>query len=169
MNNHPAIARYYAEHHAELTGYALSRLGNPCDAEDVVHDAFLRIITNRQLITELTLPSLVYTVMRRLITDRFRHTFVEHQFERRLCTASDCADDVESVYSAVELNERLERCIARLPENCRHVYRLHIYDGMKTAQISEFTGEAYRSVEHRLSVARKQVRERLKSYIATAV
>ena len=168
MNKFDTIAQYYDLHRSELIGFATVRLGNRCEAEDVVHDAFLRIMTNQALISPVTLPCLVHTVVRRLVTDRFRHRSVEQQYEHRLHTSAAAADDVESVFSASEITEQLERCIARLPENCRNVYRLHIYGGMKTAEISQTTGEAYRSVEHRLGIARKQVRQHLQYYCATA-
>ena len=60
--------------------------------------------------------------------------------------------------------EQLERGLARLPENCREIYRLHIYDGMKVGEISRELGEGYKSVEHRLGAARKAMRQYLQKY-----
>ena len=71
---------------------------------------------------------------------------------------------MESVFSAHEIMERMERGLARVPENCREVYRMHIYDGMKVSEISQRLGEGYKSVEHRLGAARKAVRQALLNY-----
>ena len=71
---------------------------------------------------------------------------------------------LESVFSAREIMERLEHGLARLPENCREVYRLHILDGMKVSEISEQLNEGYKSVENRLGAARKAIRQYLKMY-----
>jgi RNA polymerase sigma-70 factor (ECF subfamily) len=60
--------------------------------------------------------------------------------------------------------EQLERGLARLPENCREIYRMHIYDGMKVGEISRALGEGYKSVEHRLGSARKAMRHYLRKY-----
>ena len=60
--------------------------------------------------------------------------------------------------------ERLERGLARLPKNCREVYRLHVYDGMKVSEISQQLNEGYKSVENRLGIARKAIRQYLKMY-----
>jgi len=62
-----------------------------------------------------------------------------------------------------EIIEQMERGLARLPENFREVYRLHIYDGMKVSEISVFLGDSYKSVEYRLGTARKVVRGYLKA------
>ena len=111
------------------------------------------------MISEITLPSLVYTIARNLITDYFRrrstHDELEH-YIKRVCSEET---SMESVFSAHEMIERLERGLARLPENCREVYRLHIYGGMKVSEISQQLGEGYKSVEHRLGTARKAIRE----------
>lgn len=72
---------------------------------------------------------------------------------------------MESVFSAHEIMERMERGLARVPENCREVYRMHIYDGMKVSEISRQLGEGYKSVEYRLGTARKVVR----AYLSKAV
>ena len=60
--------------------------------------------------------------------------------------------------------EGLERGLARLPENCREVYRLHVYGGMKVSEISLRLGEGYKSVEHRLGTARKAMRQYMRQY-----
>lgn len=52
----------------------------------------------------------------------------------------------------------------RMPENCRMIYRLHIYEGMKVSEISQQLGEGYKSVEHRLGTARKVMRQYLRKY-----
>jgi RNA polymerase sigma-70 factor (ECF subfamily) len=43
------------------------------------------------------------------------------------------------------------------------VYRLHIYDGMKVGEISDFLGENYKNVEYRLGTARKAMRQYLRA------
>ena len=58
----------------------------------------------------------------------------------------------------------MERGLLRLPENCREVYRMHIYGGMKVSEISLELNEGYKSVEHRLGAARKVIRQYMKNY-----
>ena len=53
--------------------------------------------------------------------------------------------------------------MARLPEECREVYRLHIYGGMKASEISDYLGENYKRVEYRLGIARRTVRQYFKA------
>ena len=69
-----------------------------------------------------------------------------------------------SVCSVQEITERLERGLSRLPENCREIYRLHVFGDMKVSEISQQLGEGYKSVENRLGLARKAIRQYLRMY-----
>ena len=158
------ITNYYIAHRDELLAFASSRLGDSCLAEDIVQDVFLRLLSSDKMITEVTLPALVYTITRNLINDYYRRHTTYEQYEHYIKGVCSEVTTMESVFSAFEIMERLERGLVRLPENCREIYRLHIYGGMKVGEISRELGEGYKSVEHRLGTARKVMREYLRCY-----
>ena len=163
MNN-KLITNYYIAHRDELLAFASSRLGDSRQAEDIVQDVFLRLLSSDKMITEVTLPALVYTITRNLINDYYRRHTTYEQYEHYIKGVCSEQTTMESVFSAHEMMERLERGLVRLPENCREIYRLHIYDGMKVGEISRELGEGYKSVEHRLGTARKLMRQYLRCY-----
>jgi RNA polymerase sigma-70 factor (ECF subfamily) len=158
------ITNYYIAHRDELLAFASSRLGDSRLAEDIVQDVFLRLLSTDKMITEVTLPALVYTITRNLINDYYRRHTTYEQYEHYIKGVCSEVTTSESVFSAFEIMERLERGLVRLPENCREIYRLHIYGGMKVGEISRELGEGYKSVEHRLGTARKVMREYLRCY-----
>ena len=151
-------------HRDELLAYVSSRLGGSADSEDIVQTVFLRLLTTEKMISEVTLPALVYTMTRHLIADHYRRHTTFEEYEHYI--KGVCSEEIsmESVFSAREIMERMERGMARLPEKCRKVYRLHIYEGMKVSEISQELGEGYKSVEHRLGTARKAMRQYLRRY-----
>lgn len=156
------ITNYYIAHRDELLAYANSRLGDDnMEAEDIVQNVFLRLLTSNKLITSTTLPALVYTMTRHLILDHFRRHNTVEQYEHYIKRGCHEDDSLESIFSVQEITEQLERGLARLPENYRPVYRMHIYEGMKVSEISKQLGESYKIVENRLYIARKAMRERL--------
>lgn len=158
------ITNYYITHRDELLVFASSRLGDSRLAEDIVQDVFLRLLSTDKMITEVTLPALVYTITRNLINDYYRRHTTYEQYEHYIKGVCSEVTTSESVFSAFDIMERLERGMVRLPENCREIYRLHIYGGMKVGEISRELGEGYKSVEHRLGTARKVMREYLRCY-----
>ena len=159
------IETYYRDHRDELLAFVSSRLGGAVEAEDIVQNVFLRLLTTDKMITEITLPALTYTIARNLISDYYRRRNTYEEFEHYIKRSSDDYSSMESVISAKELTELLERGLARVPENYREIYRMHIYGGMKVGEISQTLGEGYKSVEHRLGAARKALRSFLENYV----
>lgn len=163
-NNYLLISNYYNAHRGELLAFVSSRLQGSNMAEDIVQDVFFKLLTTDKMISEVTLPALVYTIARNLITCYYRRrTSHEKALHFIRCFSADTVS-AESLLSMHEIIERLEHSLARLPENCREVYRLHIYDGMKVSEISQQLNEGYKSVEHRLGFARKNIRHYLQRY-----
>ena len=160
--NHALITEYYISHRDELLAFVSSRLGGSDFAEDIVQNVFLKLLTTDKMISKVTLPSLVYTIARNLITDYYRRHTSYEEYEHYI--KSQGIRSQESVFSVREITERLERGLARLPENCREIYRMHIYGGMKISEISQVLGEGYKSVEYRLGFARKAMRQYLWRY-----
>jgi len=163
MNNHQLITNYYITHRDELLTYVSTRLGGRAEAEDVIQNIFLHLLSSTKLITEITLPALVYTSARHMICDYYRRRSNAYEYEhyiRQVCSESISTDTVCSIR---EITEQMECGLARLPENCREVYRLHIYEGMKTSEISTYLGDNYKSVEYRLGTARKAMRRYLRA------
>ena len=76
------------------------------------------------------------------------------------------SDNPMSVYSVNEINEILEHGIISLSEHQQKIYRLNIYSGMKVSEISKTLDMNYKSVEHRLGSARKEVREYIRKALA---
>ena len=164
MTKQTLITNYYIAHRDELLAYAVSRLGDCCLAEDIVQNVFLRLLTSDKVLSAVTLPALVFAMTRNQVYDYFRHHTAVEQYEHYIKGVCSELTTDESILSAREVMEQLERGLARVPENCREIYRLHIYDGMKVGEISRELGEGYKSVEHRLGAARKAMRQYLQKY-----
>ena len=162
MKNYLTLTNYYVTHRDELLAYVSSRLGHAVEAEDIVQNVFLRLLTSDKMITDITLPALVYTIARNLISDYYRRRNHFEAYEHYLKNTDSIDESATSILSVRDITEQLERGLARVPENCREIYRLHIYGGMKVAEISQHLGQGYKSVEHRLGTARKSVRQQLR-------
>ena len=163
------IADYYSQHYEEVRAFVALRLHNSQDAEDVTQNVFVRLLQIDKMITPVTLPCLVYTVARNLVCDYWRHRQDVQEFEHFL--GKDTLGrpgfyDAESVYSAQEMNEILERGIAKLSDKQSQVYRLNIYEGMKVSEIALRLDISYKNTENRLGAARKVVRGYVRRMLA---
>lgn len=167
--NNQLLSNYYSMHRDELVSFIAVRTVDAIEAEDIVQDIFLRLLRGQHLITPQTLPSLLHTMARHAVCDYYRRRHVHEEYEHYIqtsdfsCQTSD--DSVESVFSAQQLMERMERSLARLPKACCEIYRLHIYDGMKVSDIAQELSLPYKHVENRLGQARKAVRQQLRKCV----
>ena len=156
-------------HRDELVSFIAVRIVDAIEAEDIVQDIFLHLLRGQHLITPQTLPSLLHTMARHAVSDYYRRRHVIETFERFIQTSDirhqTSDDSVESVFSAQQLMERMERSLARLPKACCEIYRLHIYDGKKVSDIAQELSLPYKQVENRLGQARKAVRQQLRCCI----
>ena len=166
VNDKLIITNYYAQHRGEIVDFIAVRLTDADEAEDMVQDLFLRLLRGHQLITPVTLPCLVYTMARHSIADYYRRRRVREEFEHYLIKNTYSIGEIESIISARMLMERMERTLARLPEACGRIYRLHIYDGLKVSDIAQQLALPYKQVENRLGQARKAVRQQFTSLTA---
>ena len=160
------IERYYNSARNELVDYAERRTGNRDMAEDVVQDAFVRLLTNECLISETTLPTLAFTIVRNLITDRFRRLAYIREYAGEMMHTETPAGDTAELCSRHEVEQWLERGMAQLPDNAAETYRMHIMGGMKIGDIQKATGHNYKQLERWLGAARKQMRQYMKRIVS---
>jgi RNA polymerase sigma factor (sigma-70 family) len=164
------VADYYSKNLVELRAFVHKFVSNKDDAEDIVQNVFLRLLTSEKMISEVTLPCLVYTVARNLITDRSRHLSIAERYEHFISFCSCHGGyDVESIYSAREMMELLERGTAHLSDKSRKIYMMNLYGGMKTSEISKALSVNYKQVENYLGAARKEVRKYMSRMLAEVV
>ena len=165
MNRNKLVSDYCTLHRAELLAYASSRLGDKDEAEDLVQNTFLRLLTTDKMLTEQTLPALVYTICRNLVSDYFRRRAFRYEYEHYIKGTGDDISSMESVFFAADIVEQMERGLARIPADSRDIYRMHILGGMRVSEISELTGQKYKTVENRLGLARREMRSYLRAVV----
>ena len=166
MSNKELIEQYYSQHRGELLSFLGSRLGadDAALAEDMVQDLFLRLLSDdRRPISEATLGSLVYTMARHLLVDHYRRLAHQRAYERHAFAAMPDDYRPEPAIFARDTVAHVERRLQRMPQTTADIYRLHLYDGMKTADIAHHLHIDYKAVEYRLGQARREVRRLLRS------
>ena len=160
MNNNVHIVNYYTLHRDEIVDFIAVRISDANEAQDMVQDIFLHLLRRHRVIIPQSLPCLIYTMARHAVVDYHRHRHAYEEYEHHI-KRMDTTQEVESIISARQLMERMERSLVRLPEACATIYRLHIYDGLKVSDIAQQLALPYKQVENRLGQARKYVRQHL--------
>jgi RNA polymerase sigma-70 factor (ECF subfamily) len=141
---------------------ALSVLRNPAEAEDVVQDAFLRVLQRRHsLAAVIDLRPWLVRIAWNLALDRVRRarpSQLDDLFAAGLVSADLPAD--QALAEAGQIKQVL-RAMERLPKKERQALLLSAMDELSTAEIGDILGRSESSVRSLLFRARAHLRQRL--------
>lgn len=159
-----------------LYGLALRLLREPAAAEDVVQEAFLRLMAGAERIEGRSrLATWLYRVVYNACIDRLRE-------QKRLVPVPEEADEAavpmpsvlvdfrlspEEMLRDAETREALEQAIASLSPNLRAAFLLRDVEGLSTAEAAEALGVTEVNLKVRLHRARLSLRERLSAFVAS--
>lgn len=145
----PAFQNLYAAHHGWLRAWLLRKLKCRFHAEDIAHDAFLRLLRHGGLETADQPRALLATTANRLVIDERRRQDIEQAYlalhaEQHALRAEASA---EQVAMAVQALAAVSQAIDRLPHKTAQAFLMSLYDGMPQHDIAQVLRVSERSVK----------------------
>jgi RNA polymerase sigma factor (sigma-70 family) len=170
------ISAIFAEQKLRLRNFIRRRVPDPRDAEDIVQDAFYKLVeANRLLMPIDHVTGWLFRVARNRITDLFRKKQPE-TFSHPSATAADEGallqiEDLlpspdagpEAIYFRNALLDHLELALDELPAEQREVFVAHELDGRSFKELAAETGVSVNTLLSRKRYAVLHLRERLRS------
>lgn len=156
-----AFAELVRRHHPRAWRLACRFLGDPSEAEDIVQEAFLRILRAAgRYRPSASFPTYLHTVVGRLCLDWARRRRPEYPGELPDAAAAE-PDPAESLTRA-ERRAALRQALAALPPAQRLALLLQHDEGLDYASIAAVMGVSVRAVEGCIRRARSTLANRLK-------
>ena len=155
-NDKEALALLYEKTHAAVYGFALSILKNVQDAEDTVHDTYIRIWRGAAAYTPSGKPlAWIFTITRNLARMRIRE-------QSRIVTMAP--EDWQTVFSdnpAMDQEDRmmLQFLLGILSDEERQIVILHAVSGMKHREIAALLDMGLSTVLSKYNRAIKKLRK----------
>lgn len=149
----------YLKYRKQMKRIAFKILGDDGLAEDAVHNAFLKVISNFDKFNEIDCQetkNLIVIIIRSVSIDMYRKR--NREFEK-----TDILDkeiSTETDFSAVQV-ETVLKAIEALPEIYSDILLLKIEYGYRDKVIAEILGTNVNTVSKRLQRARKQLEQQL--------
>lgn len=155
------LATIYSQFHQALLGFIKSKINNHHDAEDILHNVFIKIATGiNDLSRQEKLQSWIYSITRNSITDYYR------QANHSKGTAP--ADGIADTLVLEEYNDAtkgLDCCLMNFMNQLPAEYRDLIIDveinGVKQKDLAARYSLAYPSVRSRVQRGREKLKELL--------
>lgn len=128
-------------------------LPDDTDVDDIVHDAFIKIITLQNWRQVETPAAFVKTVARNLVHDLFRHRSVIPIYNVADLEATHAVDGLanpELTNSGRDELRLLVQLVEALPPQCKKVFTLRKVDGLSNGAIAKQLGLSVSTVEKHL-------------------
>ncbi len=143
------FATLYRTTLAPLRRYLARLLGNTTEAQDVAHDAYLRVYPAVAAQTPERPEALLYVTARRLAINRLKRRSISPISREPVDegTATGTTPGVVQQVMARQEFALLEQAIAELPEGCRNVLLLRKVELLSHREIADRLGIAISTVE----------------------
>ena len=175
-----AFELLFRAHYPGLLRFACAQLRNRTDAEDAVHDVFLRIWRDRErLVDPGSVRAYLLAAMRNRVIDLLRRRTLQSRWMEPMTdgedgriddrpqglSAYDPAGSESDAASLAELDAAIRDAVARLPERCRTVFILCREEQLSYAEAAEVMGVSVSTVKTQMARALASLRSALGPYL----
>ena len=150
-----ALAALYRTYERPVYRFIVSRLNDPHEAADILHDVFMdiwRVAASFEGRSQVR--TWIFGIAYRKVIDAHRKRG-RVDVTDEVPETGEMADSAEAGYAASQEAEHLRYCMGRLSDDHRSAISLAFYEDMTCAQIAEIAGVPEGTVKSRLFHARK--------------
>lgn len=143
-----------------LVRFAMFRVGNRCDAEDIVYDSILRLLDARRI--ESLSPQNLRMYLYRMVYNRCVDFYRNKGREYFVNIDSESVGDIQSYDDVLDLEEisRLNELLDSLPERESEVVRMNLMDGLSFVEIGQILDIPATTVKSRFKTGMEKLKAR---------
>ncbi len=134
------VAQVYREHNTALIKYLNAKLSSPLDAQDVAHEAFVRMLRLDEPETISHLQAFLFKIAKNIAIDRLRSRSrsLEIQTDQEKINRHACSNPGQDVvFEARQELNYVRKIIAKLPPKCRKAFMLYKFEGVSYREIAK--------------------------------
>ncbi len=131
-------------------------------AENIVQELFFRIWINRT--TWNFTPNIVsylYKAARNYSLNHLKNNKIKDKFLDDYSESFNLSETPEKEFIDREFNNKVHEAINELPEQCRIIFKMKKFDGLKYAEIADIKNISIKTVETQMGRALKHLRKKL--------
>lgn len=156
-----AFRAIFDMYYENIRNFVYYKTGNIELAEDIVQETFMKLWDKRSDLKPESVKSLLYIIASNNIKSHFRHQKVVFSFANSNPNEEQVQESADSNIRQEELQKKLQKTLADMPEKCREVFLLNRMDNLVYSEIAERLGLSVKAIEKRMHEALLFIRERL--------
>ena len=164
----------FQDNYKNLVLYAKKFVQETEIARDLVQDVFIYLWDKREnLNIDKSLPSYLFRAVHNACINYLKRESTKESYIRTFllninngiyCTSA--SDDAHELVVQKDLSERIELIIDGLPDQCRNIFRMSRFRGLRNKEIAEIYAISPRTVETQIYRALKVLKENLRPYMS---
>ena len=159
----------FKTHFKNLHAYAISIVKDEDDAEEIVQNVFFKIWEKqKQINIEQSLTAYLYKSVYYESLNFLKHAKVKAVYRAQAGGESNGENATDNLILK-ELRQQIDGAIKELPEQCRTVFQMSRFEGLKYREIADQLGISVKTVENHLGKALKVLRSKLLEYLPVLV
>ena len=162
-----AFGELYSRFKKQLIYLCKQYMRNEADAEDIVHDIFLKLWESRQFLNpELSFSGYLHTITENYVRDKLRHLDVHARFAKNmLVNTENSTNETENTIIDNDYAELLNELMEKLPPKQKEIFRLNRIEGLTYQQISEILQMPVGNVRRYAALASQKIKDNLSPHV----
>jgi RNA polymerase sigma-70 factor (ECF subfamily) len=166
----------FLNNYKNLVLYAKKFVMETETARDLVQDVFIYLWDKREKLNiDKSLGSYLFRAVHNACINYLKREATKENYIKQFLInlhegtyKTTASEDAYELVVHKDLSERIEWIIETLPEQCRNIFRMSRFRGMKNKEIAEIYSISPRTVETQIYRALKVLKENLKPYLSLA-
>jgi len=157
----------FSTYYKDLVFFAFTFTRELSGAEDIVQDTFVRLWEDHEkLNVTVSLKSILLKTIQNKCIDWHRHKKIVNNHSTYVINNSPLYEyDTDNYVLRSELEGRIEKAIANLPEKFKEAFEMNRFEGLKYQEIAAKLNVSIRTVEVRISKALELIRKSLIDFL----
>lgn len=162
-NDEAAFSELYDRFWKKMFAVAYNRLKEVQDAEDIVHDVFVRLWANRQKLEIGELENYLATAVKYGVLSKIKKRAREKKHLKTETSLSVVESSSETKVHYRQILELVRTEVEKLPERCRLIFKYSRDEGMPVKQIAAKLSISPKTVENQINKALRQLKTATRS------
>ena len=167
QGNERVYETVFRKHYQALCNYACGILKDMDDAEEVVQSIFLKLWEQRESIEiNVSLKSYLYRAVHNTCLNRLKHLKIQDTYRQYVGDyLEETFDSATEIMDKVELENRIENALEKLPEQCKIIFKMSRFEELKYQEIANKLGLSIKTIENQIGKALRIMRMELSDYL----